>query len=142
MGWPAGSSGDGAILADLVAPDHTQIYVTAEPVGGPRTRAPSGKCRLRPPVCPGWRLTRRRLEYRMNTEDSPDPRVHQEKIQRQLDELIEHLRKDVARVSEPRFQALLETTAEVLTGLRTAFAHYREKKEPAWGGKEPDGQPG
>jgi hypothetical protein len=70
----------------------------------------------------------------MKTETSSDPQVHQENIIHRLDELIQHARQDVERVSEPRFQALLETTAEVLTGLRTAYQHYGEKSEPAWGG--------
>ena len=65
----------------------------------------------------------------MNSEASSDPRIHQQNIQRQIDELIEHLRRDIARVSEPHFQTLLETTAEVLTGLRTAYENYGERME-------------
>jgi hypothetical protein len=70
----------------------------------------------------------------MKTEASSDPQVHKENITRKLDELIQHAREDIDRVSEPRFQALLETTAEVLTGHRTAYQHYGEKHERAWGG--------
>ena len=51
-------------------------------------------------------------------ENSSEPRVHSEHIQQQLDELIQHARADIERVTEPRFQALLETSAEVLTGLK------------------------
>lgn len=40
--------------------------------------------------------------------------------------------RNVPKVREPRFQALLETTAEVLTGLETALKHYDEKREKAW----------
>ncbi|HEY8993554.1 MAG TPA: hypothetical protein VIM71_02620 [Lacunisphaera sp.] len=65
-------------------------------------------------------------------EDSADPKAHSANIQGQLDELIQHARADIARVSEPRFQALLETTAEVLTGLKTAYQHYSEGQETAW----------
>jgi hypothetical protein len=68
-------------------------------------------------------------------ENSADPKVHSENIQRQLDELIQHARADIERVTEPRFQALLETTAEVLTGLKTAYRHYGEKHERAWRGQ-------
>jgi hypothetical protein len=68
-------------------------------------------------------------------EESSDPKVHSENIQGQLDELIQHARADIGRVSEPRFQALLETTAEVLTGLKTAYQHYSEGHEPAWHAK-------
>lgn len=75
----------------------------------------------------------------MNTknqnENSADPKVHGEHIQQQLDELILHARADIGRVTEPRFQALLETTAEVLTGLKTAYQHYEEKHEQAWRGR-------
>ena len=67
-------------------------------------------------------------------ESSTDPKVHSEHIQQQLDELIHHTRADIARVTEPRFQALLETTAEVLTGLKTAYQHYGEKHKQAWHG--------
>jgi hypothetical protein len=70
----------------------------------------------------------------VKAESSSEPSVHAENIQRRLDELIEHARKDIDRVDEPRFQALLETTAEVLTGLKTAFQHYGEKRERAWSG--------
>lgn len=45
---------------------------------------------------------------------------------------MEHARQDIGKVKEPRFQALLETTAEVLLGLETAFRHYGEEKEKAW----------
>lgn len=75
------------------------------------------------------------LVYDMKTENTSDPRVHQENIQQKLEELIQHTREDIERVDEPRFQALLETTAEVLTGLKTAFQHYGEKSEPAWSGQ-------
>jgi hypothetical protein len=65
-------------------------------------------------------------------ENSADPRVHCEHIQQQLDELIQHARADIKRVPEARFQALLETTAEVLNGLKTAYQHYATKAETAW----------
>ena len=65
-------------------------------------------------------------------EASADPAVHSEHLQATLTELIDHLRGDVGRVTEPRFQALLETSAEVLTGIRTAFKHYDQHEEKAW----------
>lgn len=64
--------------------------------------------------------------------ESSDPDVHARNIQEMLGELIDHTRADVDKVDEPRFQALLETTAEVLTGLRTAYAHYQQGEEKAW----------
>lgn len=68
----------------------------------------------------------------MNDHPESDPRHHTEKIRRRLDDLAKHLREDVKAVSEPRAQALFETTAEVLIGLRTAYEHYEEGKEEAW----------
>jgi hypothetical protein len=65
-------------------------------------------------------------------EATSDPTVHSRNIQKQLRELIDHAKQDIDRVTEPRFQALLETTAEVLGGLRTAFEHYERGTEKAW----------
>jgi hypothetical protein len=68
----------------------------------------------------------------MKNLDSPDPDDDSQNFQKILRELIDHARRDVDQVKEPRFQALLETTAEVLGGLETAFKHYSERKEPVW----------
>lgn len=65
-------------------------------------------------------------------ESSSDPAVHCENVKRDIDSLIDHLRKDVERVDEPQFKALCETGAEVLGGLRKAFEHYSEHRESAW----------
>jgi len=42
------------------------------------------------------------------------------------------VREDVGRVEDPRAEALFETTAEVLSGLRKAYEHYEKKSEEAW----------
>ena len=63
------------------------------------------------------------------TSPESDPRYHTANIKSMLDELIRHLRDDVAKVNEPKAQALFETSAEVLLGLHTAFEHYEENKE-------------
>ena len=47
-------------------------------------------------------------------------------------QLIEHLRKDVGQVTEPKAQALFETSAEVLTGLVKAFDDYEQQNKAAW----------
>ena len=65
-------------------------------------------------------------------EATNDPVKHSRNIQQQLGELIDHAKADIDRVDEPRFQALLETSAEVLEGLRTAFEHYDAGTEKAW----------
>jgi hypothetical protein len=66
------------------------------------------------------------------TINSADPKVHSQRIQEMLRDVIDHARTDLDRVNEPRFQALLETAAEVLTGLQTAFVHYSQGNEKAW----------
>jgi len=55
-----------------------------------------------------------------------------EETKRQLDHLIAEVRKHIESVHEPRAQALFETTAEVLGGLRTAYEHYEEGEETAF----------
>jgi hypothetical protein len=61
-----------------------------------------------------------------------DPRYHTEKIKRMLDDVSQHARDDVKKVQDARAKALFETTAEVLTGLRSAYDHYEQGTEPAW----------
>lgn len=53
-------------------------------------------------------------------------------VKRMLRELMQHIRKDVEKVADPRAQALLETSAETLGGLIKAYEHYEKKAEPAW----------
>jgi hypothetical protein len=50
----------------------------------------------------------------------------------QLDQLIAQVRKDIDQVQEPKAQALFETTAEVLIGLRKAYEDYTKGNEDAW----------
>ena len=61
-----------------------------------------------------------------------DPRHHTANIKLMLDELINHAQEDVPKVQDPRAKALFETTAEVLIGLRTAYDHFEQAREPAW----------
>ncbi len=60
-----------------------------------------------------------------------DPRYHTANVKGMFDEIITHLRQDASKVNEPKAQALFETSAEVLNGLRTAFEHYEAGVEPA-----------
>ena len=46
--------------------------------------------------------------------------------------LAEHLRSDVTKIEDPKEQALFETSAEVLLGLRKAFEDYESGIEPGW----------
>jgi hypothetical protein len=66
------------------------------------------------------------------TIHSTDPLVHSEHIQQLLQDLIAHTRQDLGRIDDPRYQALLETTAEVLGGLQNAYRHFREGTEKAF----------
>jgi hypothetical protein len=51
-----------------------------------------------------------------------------------LSELRDHLREDIAKINEPRAEALFETTAETLDGLISAFEDYERGQEEAWRG--------
>lgn len=53
-----------------------------------------------------------------------DPRHHMANIRGLLTELASHCREDIKKIEEPKAQALLETTAEVLDGLGAAYDHY------------------
>ena len=55
-----------------------------------------------------------------------DPRHHTAKLKQMLTEIMEHARKDVAKVTDPKAQALFETTAEVLAGLKKAYEHFEQ----------------
>jgi hypothetical protein len=52
--------------------------------------------------------------------------------QDRLDTLINQVRAEIADVREPKAQALLETTAEVLLGLKKAYEEYGRGGEKAW----------
>jgi len=56
------------------------------------------------------------------SEDNRVPRHHTQKMQTRLQEIIDHLRKDIEEVDEPQLKAMFETSAEVLTGLKRASA--------------------
>lgn len=61
-----------------------------------------------------------------------DPRFHTERIKAMLMEVAAHARDDEAVVTDPKALALFETTAEVLSGLATAYDHYEQRSEKAW----------
>ena len=73
-----------------------------------------------------------RRTHDMETIASKDPRAHTANVRKEFRELIDHLRGDIKKIDEPKAQALFETTAEVISGLDTAFKHYEEKSEKAW----------
>jgi predicted metal-dependent HD superfamily phosphohydrolase len=61
-----------------------------------------------------------------------DPRHHTTDMRRLLTAVIEHARRDGDEVSDPKAQALFETSAEVLAGIRKAFEDYEQRNERAW----------
>ncbi len=67
-----------------------------------------------------------------NTYPEHDPRHHTIKIKAMLSELADHSRQDASKVTEPKAQALFETTTEVLKGLMNAYEDYERKNETAW----------
>jgi hypothetical protein len=68
----------------------------------------------------------------MKASSENNPVHHTQKIKAKMRQLVDHLRKDIGKVTEPKAQALFETSAEVLTGLVKAFDDYEEKSEAAW----------
>jgi len=64
--------------------------------------------------------------------DQDDPRHRTTDMRKLLTAVIEHARRDVGEVRDPKAQALFETSAEVLTGIRKAFEDYEQRNEPAW----------
>jgi hypothetical protein len=68
----------------------------------------------------------------MKPSSENNPIHHTQKIKAQMRQLIDHLREDIGKVTEPKAQALFETSAEVLTGLVKAFDDYEKKSEEAW----------
>jgi hypothetical protein len=68
----------------------------------------------------------------MKPSSETNPIHHTQKIKTQMRQLIDHLRKDVGKVTEPKAEALFETSAEVLTGLVKAFDDYEKRAEKAW----------
>jgi hypothetical protein len=61
-----------------------------------------------------------------------NPQHHTARIRQKLTALVDHLRQDSTHVDDPKAQAMFETTAEVLIGLRKAFEDYERRNEPAW----------
>lgn len=68
----------------------------------------------------------------MKDLQTSDPKAHSENIRSGLQEIVDHLRKDIEKVDDAKAKALFETSAEVINGIITAFSHYEEGKEEAW----------
>lgn len=53
-------------------------------------------------------------------------------IERQLQQTVDELRRDVGEVDEPQLKAIMEESAEVLGAVIKTFKDYEAKNEPAW----------
>lgn len=60
------------------------------------------------------------------------PHHHTQKLKQMLKDTAAHAREDVAKVGDPKAQALFETSAEVLLGLAKALEDFEQKSEAAW----------
>jgi hypothetical protein len=65
-------------------------------------------------------------------ETSRDAKVHTANLRSEMQQLIDHLRRDVEMVDEPRAKAVFETSAEVLLGLLKTLRDYDDSKEAAF----------
>jgi hypothetical protein len=68
----------------------------------------------------------------MSSPSDRDSRHHTKKMRKALQEIKNHLRKDIDKVHEPQLKAMFETSAEVIAGLEKAFSDYEQENEAAW----------
>lgn len=68
----------------------------------------------------------------MKDIQTSDAKEHTQNIKSGLEEIRDHIRKDIERVEEPQAQALFETSAEVIDGLVKAYSHFEKRNEEAW----------
>jgi hypothetical protein len=61
-----------------------------------------------------------------------DPRRYTSPIKFKLGELANQMREDARKVDDEKAKALLETSAEAVTGLKQAFEDFEAKNEAAW----------
>jgi CBS domain-containing protein len=71
-------------------------------------------------------------EQKSQPLDETDPRRHTATIKAMLNDVIEHAREDADKVTDPKAQALFESTAEAVQGLVTAYEHFETQAEAAW----------
>ncbi len=67
-------------------------------------------------------------------DDERDPRYHARRIKDMLEDVMRHIRADIAKVDDPQAKAMFETSAEAIGGLIKAYDDYEKKAEPAWQG--------
>jgi len=68
----------------------------------------------------------------MEDKNTSNPMEHTANVKREFRALIDHLHKDVERLQDPSAKALVEVSAEVITGLEKALTDYEQKNEADW----------
>lgn len=61
-------------------------------------------------------------------ENDSLPAVHSSRVRGELKALIDHLQADCRRVDDPHYRALLQVSAEMLTGVHSAFVNFDEAR--------------
>lgn len=65
-------------------------------------------------------------------EEQKTPQQHAAHIASLLQQARQECRADIKRVSDPKAQALFETTAEAVGGLCKALSDYQKGSEGVW----------
>lgn len=68
----------------------------------------------------------------MTSSADRSPQHHTADMKKRLQDNVQHLREDIAKVDDLQLKAMFETSAEVLAGLTKAFDAYEKKNEAAW----------
>ncbi len=68
----------------------------------------------------------------MEDKNTSNPLEHTVNVKKEFRELIDHLRRDIEKLTDQSAKALFEVSAEVIIGLEKAFTDYEEKNEAAW----------
>ncbi|MBL9169435.1 MAG: hypothetical protein JNN07_16970 [Verrucomicrobiales bacterium] len=68
----------------------------------------------------------------MNSIDSETAKNQSFMARRMMETLVVFLHESTREASDPKAQALFETSAEVLQGVIKAFQHFENKSEEAW----------
>jgi hypothetical protein len=68
----------------------------------------------------------------MNPQTPPAPSPVLSRIEAEVIALRDGMRAAISRLDDPQAKAMLETSAEVLGGIRQALVDYAEGSEEAW----------
>jgi hypothetical protein len=71
-------------------------------------------------------------EKAMQEIQSSNPADHVRNIENALQEIADHMRRDIQKVNDEKAKALFETSAEVILGLSKAYHDFLKKNESAW----------